>query len=105
MRGHSTNPAAIEAEIAHLRSPVIEVGKQGPHRQRPTAWLTMQSITNRSPAPKSLLTGKLTGNFAESGPSIAIFASEQRADSIAYSRIPYATEQGIFAAIAVNPWA
>src|SRR5262249_53392200 len=34
--------------------------------------------------------------------SIAIFASEQRADSIAYSRIPYATEQGIFAAITGN---
>jgi len=40
----------------------------GAHRMsfRPTAWLTMQSITNRSP-PNSLLIGKLTGNFAESG--------------------------------------
>jgi hypothetical protein len=28
--------------------------------------------------------------------STAIFMSDQRADSIAYSRIPYATEQGIF---------
>jgi hypothetical protein len=28
-------------------------------------WLTMQSAAN---APKSLLTGKLTGNFAKSGP-------------------------------------
>jgi len=58
-------------------------------------------------APNSLLTGKLTGNFAESGPSIAIFASYQRADSIAYSRIPYATEQGIFAHMSPTrkgPW-
>jgi hypothetical protein len=37
---------------------------------------------------------KLTGNFAESG-STAIFESNQRADSIASSRIPCATEQGI----------
>ena len=32
-----------------------------------TGWLTMQSTTNRSPHPNSLLTGNLTGNFADSG--------------------------------------
>src|SRR5215469_525012 len=46
-------------------------------------------------APNSLLTGKLTGNFAESDPSTQILASDQHADPIAYSGIPYTTEQGI----------
>src|SRR5262249_19370117 len=31
------------------------------------SWLTMQSAANQSPAANSLLTGKLTGNFAEPG--------------------------------------
>ena len=35
-----------------------------------TGWLTMQSAANQSPAPNSLLTGNLTGNFAESGPPL-----------------------------------
>src|SRR5262249_39084858 len=35
--------------------------------REPTAWLTMQSAANQSPAANSLLTGKLTGNFAEPG--------------------------------------
>jgi hypothetical protein len=43
----------------------------------------------------SLLTGKLTGNFAESGPPPRFFESDQRTHSIVYSRIPCATEQGI----------
>ncbi len=34
------------------------------------AWLTMQVICEPVSAPNSLLTGKLTGNFAESGPSL-----------------------------------
>jgi hypothetical protein len=38
----------------------------GVHRD-PTAWLTIQSATNQSPQANSLLTGKITGNFAESG--------------------------------------
>jgi hypothetical protein len=45
--------------------------------------------------PNSLLTGKLTGNFAESGPPPRFFESDQRTHSIVYSRIPCATEQGI----------
>jgi hypothetical protein len=32
-----------------------------------TAWLTMQSAANQSPQANSLLTGKITGNFAETG--------------------------------------
>src|SRR5262249_254759 len=45
-------------------------------------------------APNSLLTGKLTGNFGESGPP--------RAHSIVYSRIPCATEQGISKRVSGN---
>src|SRR5690349_22928847 len=45
---------------------------------------------------------EINREFSQSGHLIAIFASDQRADSIAYSRIPYATEQGIFAAITGN---
>jgi hypothetical protein len=45
--------------------------------------------------PNSLLTGKLTGNFAKSGPSPVILTSRQRVNSMASGQIPYATEQGI----------
>ena len=51
--------------------------------------------TANSPA----ITGKLTGNFADSGPSAAILASNRSSDSTACRQIPYATEQGIFGAI------
>jgi hypothetical protein len=34
--------------------------------------------------------------------AIAIFVSDQPADSIAYSGIPYATEQGIFKCVSGN---
>src|SRR5262245_9133764 len=53
-------------------------------------------------APNSLLTGKLTGNFAESEPSATILTFNQRANSKACRQIPYATEQGNFAAITGN---
>jgi hypothetical protein len=56
----------------------------------------MQSDANPSPHPVSLLTPKLTGNFARFWPSAAILVSVQRVNSIASSQIPYATEQGIF---------
>ena len=46
--------------------------------------------------PISLLTGNLTGNFFKFGPLSAIFALNQRANSIACRTIPYAMEQGIF---------
>jgi hypothetical protein len=55
----------------------------------------MQSDANRSPYPNSLLTGKLTGKLADSGPSAPIFAPSKRANSVACSKIPYPTEQGI----------
>jgi hypothetical protein len=62
----------------------------------------MQPGSNRSPRQNFLLTGKFTGNFAESGPLAAIFVFIRRANSNGYSQIPYATEQGIFAAITGN---
>ena len=53
-------------------------------------------------APNSLLTGKLTGNFAKSGLTEAIFAPAQAANSMPCREIPYAMEQGIFGAITGN---
>src|SRR5262249_17058048 len=53
-------------------------------------------------AANSLLTGKLTGNFAESEPSATILTFNQRANSKACRQIPYTTEQGNFAAITGN---
>jgi hypothetical protein len=58
----------------------------------------IEPVSNRN----SLLTGKLTGNFAESGPLKAIFANKQPANSVPCREIPYATEQGIFGAITGN---
>ena len=52
--------------------------------------------------PNSLLTGKLTGNFAESGhPRRFPHLINELIQRLA-SQIPYATEQGIFAAITGN---
>src|SRR5262245_42267601 len=59
------------------------------------SWLTTQSAENQSPHQISLLTGEINREFYRIRPLIAIFVSDQRADSIAYRRIPYATEQGI----------
>src|SRR5262249_8499844 len=53
-------------------------------------------------APNSLLTGKLTGNFAESEPSATILTFNQRANSKACRQIPYTTEQANFAGITGN---
>jgi hypothetical protein len=44
----------------------------------------------------SLLTGKLTGNFAETGLPLGILTPNRRANSMVCNQIPYATEQGIF---------
>ena len=63
---------------------------------RKNAWWWMQSGSNRSPPRNSLLAGKRTGNFAESGPPEAIFAHSRPANSVPCSKIPYAMEQGIF---------
>jgi hypothetical protein len=43
----------------------------------------------------SLLTGKRTGNFAETGLPRRFFAPNRLRNSVAYNKIPYATEQGI----------
>src|SRR5262249_14641196 len=55
-----------------------------------------------APQPNSLLTGKNTGNFAESGLSGGFQRPSQRVNSIASSRIPYVTEQGICKAVSGN---
>src|SRR5215467_13786174 len=51
-----------------------------------TGRLTMQSDCEPVSAPNSLLTGKLTGNFAQSSTSIS--TSSQLVSSMASSRIP-----------------
>jgi hypothetical protein len=56
--GSKPTSATMSMTIAGLRT-----------YERPTAWLRMQSAANQSPPPNSLPTGKLTGNFAESGNS------------------------------------
>jgi len=67
------------------------------------------AIERRKPAclhqgPLSVKTrrSRLTGNFAESGPSAAIATSGQRMNSMASSRIPYANEQGISKRVSGN---
>src|SRR5262245_54962869 len=52
--------------------------------------------------PNSLLTGKINREFRKFRASAAISASNQRANSKACSQIPYAREQGNFAAITGN---
>ena len=52
--------------------------------------------------PNSLLTGKLTGNFAESGLARRFSRLLSAANSMLCREIPYATEQGIFGAITGN---
>ena len=47
-------------------------------------------------APNSLANREINREFRRTRPSIAVFVSDRRADSMAYSGIPYATEQGIF---------
>jgi len=58
---------------------------------RTAVWLTMQSAANWSPHQNR----EINREFCRIRPSTAIFVSDQDADSIAYSRIPYAAEQGI----------
>src|SRR5215211_2329597 len=55
----STTPCNNQRGFLHTR--------RSRHRDR-TGWLTMQSTANLSPLANSLLTGKLTGIFAFSGP-------------------------------------
>src|SRR3972149_5796244 len=62
----------------------------------------LQSAANPSPTSNSLLTGKLTGNFVDSGPPPRFFAPRPRANSMVCREIPYATEQGSFGGITGN---
>ena len=71
-------------------------------RDSGAAWWRTQSHANLSPRSNSLLTGKLTGNFANSGRSAAILASSRRANSMTCIEIPYVTEQGIFGGLTGN---
>ena len=68
-RGHPDQlAAALRASLpktANLSVVASAVYLQPPEFET-TAWLTMQSTANQSPQANSLLTGKLTGNFAES---------------------------------------
>jgi hypothetical protein len=64
-----------------------------------TAWLRMQSATNQSP---QTLNREINREFRRIRPSVAIFVSDQRADSIVYGRIPCGTEQGIFKCVSGN---
>jgi hypothetical protein len=50
----------------------------------------------------SLLTGKLTGNFADSDPALPFLVVGKRVNSMAYVKIPCATEQGIFERVSGN---
>jgi Tripartite tricarboxylate transporter family receptor len=62
----------------------------------------MQSAANPSPQANSLLTGKITGNFAESGQPSQFSGPFRSPNSITYSRIPYAKEQGILKGVSGN---
>jgi hypothetical protein len=53
-------------------------------------------------ATKSPANREINREFRKIRPSTAIFVSDQRANSRAYSRIPYATEQGIFKRVSGN---
>ena len=63
-----------------------------------TGWLGTQSRANPSPRSNSLLTGKRTGNFANSRPIEGKGAANSAASTGLYEQIPYAIEQGIFSA-------
>jgi len=69
--------------------------------ERPTAWLTMQSAANSSPH-QFPANREINREFRKFRASAAISTSNQRANSKSCSQIPYAAEQGIFAAITGN---
>jgi hypothetical protein len=67
---------------------------EGPQRWH---WLADDAVSCEPvSAANSLLTGKITGNFAKNRPFTPITASDHHADPIAYRRIPYATGTGNF---------
>ncbi len=78
-------------------------------RQRPgnigsrrTAWWWMQSDANPPQHANFPDNRENNREFCRIRPSTAIFMSDQRADSMPCSGIPYATEQGIFKRVSGN---
>ena len=62
----------------------------------------MQSDANQSPCPNFPDNRENNREFCRFGPFAAIFVSNLPAKSMAYSRIPYANEQGIFGPVSGN---
>ena len=60
-----------------------------------SCWLRTQSAANWSARANSLLTGKITGNFADSAACRSRSTSGRPANSVACDEIPCAMEQGI----------
>jgi hypothetical protein len=71
-------------------------------RHRPMTASSDELIRNLIQGRSQTRRSRLTVNFAESGPSAAIATSGQRMNSMASSRIPYATEQGISKRVSGN---
>jgi hypothetical protein len=61
-----------------------------------TAWLRMQSDANPSPNPNFPDNREINREFYKIWASAAIFITNRPENSMAYSKIPYSTEQGIF---------
>jgi hypothetical protein len=64
------------------------------NRRDRTGWLRMQSNAYRSPEINSAITGKFTGNFANSGSWGRFFAAINEQIQLLTDEIPYSTEQG-----------
>ena len=67
-----------------------------------TAWLTMQSAANQSPPTKFPANREINREFCSIRPAAAISTPGQPVNSTAFSRIPCATEQGIFTCLSGN---
>jgi hypothetical protein len=83
----------VVLEVAALTRTALRARPRSTRGRDPTAWLRMQSDANSSlhqPANR-----EINREFCPIRPFTAIFVSDQRADSMAYSGIPYVTEQGI----------
>src|SRR6516162_8524704 len=61
-------------------------------------WRSCRPGRPRISPENSLVTGKINREFCRIWPLAAILVSNRRVDSRGYSQIPYAKEQGIFAA-------
>jgi hypothetical protein len=63
-----------------------------------TAWWRTQSLSNPSPRPYSVLTGKLTGNFEKIATPEAAETVNLAVVTEVMAQIPYSEEQGIILA-------